>query len=77
MTRFIPLLFVLLWSTGFIGAKYALPYIEPFKLLFIRMAITLVILLLLIRWRGSLVGMAVVVLGVYLALQTRKQHQQA
>jgi len=40
-TRFVPLLFVLLWSTGFIGAKYALPYIEPFYLLFIRMLLTL------------------------------------
>jgi len=40
-TRFVPLLFVLLWSTGFIGAKYALPYIEPFYLLFIRMLMTL------------------------------------
>lgn len=39
--RFVPLLFVLLWSTGFIGAKYALPYIEPFYLLFIRMLMTL------------------------------------
>lgn len=42
-TRFVPLLFVLLWSTGFIGAKYALPYIEPFYLLFIRMLLTLVV----------------------------------
>jgi hypothetical protein len=24
-----PALFVLLWSTGFIGARYGLPYIEP------------------------------------------------
>jgi len=40
-TRFVPPLFVLLWSTGFIGAKYALPYIEPFYLLFIRMLLTL------------------------------------
>ena len=38
----IPFLFVLLWSTGFIGAKYALPYIEPFTLLFLRMLLTLV-----------------------------------
>ncbi len=35
----IPLVFVLLWSTGFIGAKYALPYIEPFTLLCIRMTL--------------------------------------
>lgn len=41
LTRFVPLLFVLLWSTCFIGAKYALPYIEPFYLLFIRMLMTL------------------------------------
>lgn len=39
----VPWVFVLLWSTGFIGAKYALPYIEPFNLLFIRMLLTLVV----------------------------------
>nr|CAA6821414.1 MAG: Permease of the drug/metabolite transporter (DMT) superfamily [uncultured Thiotrichaceae bacterium] len=39
----IPFLFVLLWSTGFIGAKYALPFIEPFYLLCIRMLLTLVV----------------------------------
>ena len=26
----IPFIFVFLWSTGFIAAKYALPFIEPF-----------------------------------------------
>ena len=45
--RLIPFLFVLLWSTGFIGAKYALPYIEPFYLLFIRMLMTLAVFLAL------------------------------
>jgi drug/metabolite transporter (DMT)-like permease len=40
----VPFLFVFLWSTGFIGAKYALDYIEPFTLLMVRMIITLVIL---------------------------------
>ena len=44
----VPFIFVLLWSTGFIGAKYALPYIEPFTLLFVRMLITLVIFYFLI-----------------------------
>lgn len=44
----IPLVFVLLWSTGFIAAKFALPYIEPFTLLLVRMMITLVIILILI-----------------------------
>jgi drug/metabolite transporter (DMT)-like permease len=28
-----PVLFVLLWSTGFIGARYGLPYIEPLTFL--------------------------------------------
>jgi drug/metabolite transporter (DMT)-like permease len=41
----IPFIFVFLWSTGFIGAKYALAYIEPFTLLLIRMILTLCILL--------------------------------
>ena len=36
----IPLLFVFLWSTGFIGAKGGLPYSEPFTFLAIRMALT-------------------------------------
>lgn len=41
--QFVPLIFVFLWSTGFIGAKYALPYIEPFYLLFIRMLFTIAV----------------------------------
>lgn len=49
----IPLLFVLLWSTGFIGAKYGLPYIEPFYMLFIRMLCTLVVFLGLCLWFGA------------------------
>lgn len=40
LTAFIPAAFVFLWSTGFIGAKYGLPYAEPFTFLFIRMVIT-------------------------------------
>jgi drug/metabolite transporter (DMT)-like permease len=31
-----PALFVLLWSTGFIGAKFGLPYAEPFTFLLFR-----------------------------------------
>lgn len=47
LVRIIPLLFVFLWSTGFIGAKYALPFIEPFYLLFIRMVLTILVFLAL------------------------------
>jgi len=39
-----PALFVLLWSTGFIGARYGLPYIEPLSFLALRMAFALVIM---------------------------------
>jgi drug/metabolite transporter (DMT)-like permease len=34
-----PALFVLLWSTGFIAAKYGLPYAPPFGFLFYRFAL--------------------------------------
>ena len=33
MQRFYPLFFAFLWSTGFIGAKYGLPYAEPLTFL--------------------------------------------
>jgi drug/metabolite transporter (DMT)-like permease len=45
-----PLVFVLLWSTGFIGAKYALPYVEPYTLLFVRFVISLAVLLVLFAY---------------------------
>src|SRR5690554_6428526 len=45
-----PLLFVVLWSTGFIGAKFGLPYAEPFTFLFIRFALTLALLIPLAHW---------------------------
>jgi drug/metabolite transporter (DMT)-like permease len=37
-------LFVVLWSTGFIGAKYGLPYAEPLTFLSIRFALASVAL---------------------------------
>lgn len=36
MQRFYPLLFVFLWSTGFIGAKYGLPFADPLSFLLAR-----------------------------------------
>ncbi|WP_290651214.1 DMT family transporter [Aquisalimonas sp.] len=44
-----PVLFVLLWSTGFIGARFGLPYAEPFTFLTVRFLCTLVVLYLIIR----------------------------
>ena len=39
IAKWAPAVFVLLWSTGFIGAKYGLPYSEPITFLWIRFAI--------------------------------------
>lgn len=55
LTRFIPIAFVLIWSTGFIGAKFGLPYMEPFFLLVVRYVLVLLlfglaVLLLRGRW---------------------------
>ena len=41
-----PGVFVLLWSTGFVGAKLGLPYAEPLTFLFLRYAAMIVILTL-------------------------------
>lgn len=57
----VPAVFVWLWSTGFIGAKYGLPYAEPFTLLLFRMLFTLALLGVLAlvlkvtwpSWRGA------------------------
>lgn len=42
--RFFPALFVLLWATGFIGARYAMPWSEPFSFLAVRFSIAFLIL---------------------------------
>ena len=44
LSRFAPVLFVLLWSTGFVGAKYGLPYADPFIFLSVRVLIAGLIL---------------------------------
>ncbi|NQW74778.1 MAG: DMT family transporter [Candidatus Planktophila sp.] len=43
--RLAPFAFVILWSTGFVGAKYGLPYADPFIFLSIRVFIAAIILL--------------------------------
>lgn len=44
---FVPFLFVFLWSTGFIGAKYGLPYADPMTFVAIRFGI---VFLLMLGW---------------------------
>jgi drug/metabolite transporter (DMT)-like permease len=63
-----PWIFVLLWSTGFIGARFGLPYIEPFTFLLIRFLIATALLAAIVvvlrapwpRWRADAGHAAVV-----------------
>lgn len=48
-----PSLFVLLWSTGFIGARLGLPYAEPMTFLAVRFLIVAVMLLVLSLATGA------------------------
>lgn len=45
MERLLPLLFVFLWSTGFIGAKLGLPHAEPLSFLLVRYALVISLML--------------------------------
>jgi drug/metabolite transporter (DMT)-like permease len=58
-SRFAPGLFVVLWSTGFIGAKLGVPYAEPFTFLCLRFVFVLALMLPLalvlhVRWPATL-----------------------
>src|SRR6185295_2970009 len=44
MTSLVPLLFVALWSTGFIGARFGLPDAEPLTFLSVRYVAVLVLM---------------------------------
>jgi drug/metabolite transporter (DMT)-like permease len=48
-----PVAFVLLWSTGFIGARYGLPYIEPMTFLGVRMLCVVAIMLVIALVSGA------------------------
>ncbi len=76
--RLAPALFVLLWSTGFIGAKYGLPYAEPLTFLLWRLGLVSLILALVAlatgapwpqSWRavGRIALAGLLVHGVYLS----------
>ncbi len=75
--RLFPALFVLLWATGFIGARYAMPWCEPFLFLaarfFIAFAILAVIAVLAkAKWPSRAVAIhaaiaGALIHGVYLA----------
>ena len=51
--RVAPGTFIVLWSSGFIGAKFGLPHTEPFTFLSIRMAIAVALLAILVVFFAS------------------------
>lgn len=53
LVRLMPWAFVLLWSTGFLGAKLGLPYTEPLTFLLIRFACVSLLLLTAAMLLGS------------------------
>jgi drug/metabolite transporter (DMT)-like permease len=64
-----PMLFVFLWSTGFVGARYGLPYVEPMTFLAVRMALVVVLLVPIAlisraRWPSARDGAHSVVVGL-------------
>lgn len=67
-----PYIFVLLWSTGFVGAKFGLPYAEPFTFLLVRMLIVVGLLggyalLARVRWpQGLTLNLHIAVSGLLL-----------
>lgn len=68
-TRFMPVLFVLLWATGFIGARYAMPWAEPFAFLAVRFALAALILAGIVlamghKWPARKQAMHAVIAGV-------------
>ncbi|PSJ59452.1 DMT family transporter [Pseudaminobacter soli (ex Li et al. 2025)] len=68
LKRFIPAAFVLLWSTGFIGARYAMPWAEPFTFLAARFVLAFLVLSLLAvligaRWAGGRAALHATIAG--------------
>jgi len=58
LIRAMPVVFVLIWSTGFIVARYGMPHAPPFKFLLVRYALSILcflpwILLARVRWPAS------------------------
>jgi drug/metabolite transporter (DMT)-like permease len=71
-----PILFVLLWSSGFVGARFGLPYVEPMtfltlRMIFVVLTLAAIALITRARWPGGIeIGHSLVagalVHGVYL-----------
>ena len=52
--RAMPAVFVLIWSTGFVVARFGMPYAPPLTFLAIRFALSILLFLPWIGWRAWL-----------------------
>jgi len=71
LRRLAPIVFVLLWSTGFIGARLGAPFAEPFTFLTIRFALVVALLFAIclafnMRWPTATEARHAFVVGVLL-----------
>lgn len=69
LLRAAPFIFVLFWSTGYIGAKYGLPYAEPFTFLSLRHSVSILLFLGIalasrVKWPGVVPAFHSFVVGV-------------
>jgi drug/metabolite transporter (DMT)-like permease len=61
LARLAPFLFVLLWSTGFLGAKLGLPHAAPLAFLLVRYLLVIALMTGIAPWRRALAGMVALV----------------
>ncbi|MGN6471192.1 MAG: DMT family transporter [Rhizobiaceae bacterium] len=69
LSRVAPGLFVVLWATGFVGARYAMPWAEPFTFLTLRFLLAFLLFVVLAfglgaKWPGRRGATAAMVAGV-------------
>jgi len=68
LSRLAPGLFVVLWATGFVGARYAMPWAEPFTFLALRFSVAFLLFVLLAftvgaKWAGGRGALNAVIAG--------------
>ena len=51
--RLMPFVFVLIWSTGFVVARFGMPYAPPLGFLSVRYALSVLAFLIWVQWSGA------------------------
>ncbi len=53
LLRAMPVVFVLIWSTGFVVARFGMPHAQPLSFLLVRYGLSLLCFLAWVRWSGA------------------------